>query len=237
MCVTPSATSSPSSSSAVAPTSPSRPCAGWSGGGRGRWCSPRTIPTCSTTRAPSSSRPARPTVEVVGFDAEATDGHAALVDDLFDRFGDFDVVLVDVRGARRPIRSRGRCRGRPRDRAHQLLGHDLGRGTGRPAAHAAGPRHDRGTVVGRRRARSSLQLRVRLVEGGDGRVPPGPRRQPRRHRRARHGRAPGIRALEDDRGPRRRRRCRPRPTRWPTRSSPASRGAARPCGFPARSVT
>ena len=34
------------------------------------------------------------TVEVVGFDAEATDSHAALVDDLFDRFGDFDVVLV-----------------------------------------------------------------------------------------------------------------------------------------------
>jgi decaprenylphospho-beta-D-erythro-pentofuranosid-2-ulose 2-reductase len=34
------------------------------------------------------------TVEVVAFDAEATDSHAALVDDLFDRFGDFDVVLV-----------------------------------------------------------------------------------------------------------------------------------------------
>ena len=34
------------------------------------------------------------TVEVVAFDAEATDTHAALVDDLFDRFGDFDVVLV-----------------------------------------------------------------------------------------------------------------------------------------------
>jgi decaprenylphospho-beta-D-erythro-pentofuranosid-2-ulose 2-reductase len=34
------------------------------------------------------------TVEVVGFDAEATETHAALVDDLFDRFGDFDVVLV-----------------------------------------------------------------------------------------------------------------------------------------------
>jgi decaprenylphospho-beta-D-erythro-pentofuranosid-2-ulose 2-reductase len=34
------------------------------------------------------------TVEVVGFDAEATATHAALVDDLFDRFGDFDVVLL-----------------------------------------------------------------------------------------------------------------------------------------------
>jgi len=34
------------------------------------------------------------TVEVVGFDAEATHTHAALVDDVFDRFGDFDVVLV-----------------------------------------------------------------------------------------------------------------------------------------------
>src|SRR4029453_5423908 len=30
----------------------------------------------------------------VGFHAAATDTHAALVDDLFDRFGDFDVVLV-----------------------------------------------------------------------------------------------------------------------------------------------
>jgi decaprenylphospho-beta-D-erythro-pentofuranosid-2-ulose 2-reductase len=34
------------------------------------------------------------TVEVVGFDAEATETHAALVDDAFDRFGDIDVVLV-----------------------------------------------------------------------------------------------------------------------------------------------
>jgi decaprenylphospho-beta-D-erythro-pentofuranosid-2-ulose 2-reductase len=34
------------------------------------------------------------TVEVVPFDADATDTHPALVDDLFDRFGDFDVVLV-----------------------------------------------------------------------------------------------------------------------------------------------
>jgi len=34
------------------------------------------------------------TVEVVGFDADATESHPALVDDLFDRFGDFDVVLV-----------------------------------------------------------------------------------------------------------------------------------------------
>jgi decaprenylphospho-beta-D-erythro-pentofuranosid-2-ulose 2-reductase len=34
------------------------------------------------------------TVEVVRFDAEATDGHPALVDDLFDRFGDFDLVFL-----------------------------------------------------------------------------------------------------------------------------------------------
>lgn len=34
------------------------------------------------------------TVEVVAFDAEATDEHPALVDDLFDRFGDFDVVMI-----------------------------------------------------------------------------------------------------------------------------------------------
>lgn len=33
-------------------------------------------------------------VEVVPFDAEATDTHTAMIDDLFDRFGDFDVVLI-----------------------------------------------------------------------------------------------------------------------------------------------
>jgi len=34
------------------------------------------------------------TVEVVPFDADAVDGHTALVDGWFDRFGDFDVVLI-----------------------------------------------------------------------------------------------------------------------------------------------
>jgi decaprenylphospho-beta-D-erythro-pentofuranosid-2-ulose 2-reductase len=34
------------------------------------------------------------TVDVVPFDADATDEHAALVDDLFDRYGDFDLVLL-----------------------------------------------------------------------------------------------------------------------------------------------
>ncbi len=33
-------------------------------------------------------------VETVAFDASDVDGHAALVDDVFDRFGDIDVVLV-----------------------------------------------------------------------------------------------------------------------------------------------
>jgi decaprenylphospho-beta-D-erythro-pentofuranosid-2-ulose 2-reductase len=33
-------------------------------------------------------------VVAVEFDAEATDGHGAFVDDVFDRFGDFDLVLV-----------------------------------------------------------------------------------------------------------------------------------------------
>lgn len=33
------------------------------------------------------------TVEVVPFDADDTDAHPTLVDDLFDRFGDFDLVL------------------------------------------------------------------------------------------------------------------------------------------------
>ena len=34
------------------------------------------------------------TVEPVAFDATATDTHAAFVDETFDRFGDFDLVLV-----------------------------------------------------------------------------------------------------------------------------------------------
>ena len=34
------------------------------------------------------------TVETVAFDANATDTHAGFVDDMFDRFGDFDLVLI-----------------------------------------------------------------------------------------------------------------------------------------------
>ena len=71
---------------------------------------------------------------------------------------------------------------------------------GTPAS--AGPRHDRRAVVGRRRARPQVELRLRLDQGRARRVLPGPRRQPGRHRRARHGRAARLRAHEDDRGPR-----------------------------------
>jgi decaprenylphospho-beta-D-erythro-pentofuranosid-2-ulose 2-reductase len=47
-----------------------------------------------TTTADELRRAGATDVEVVKFDAAATGAHAELVDDLFDRFGDFDVVLL-----------------------------------------------------------------------------------------------------------------------------------------------
>ena len=62
-----------------------------------------------------------------------------------------------------------------------------------------GPRHDRGAVVRRRRAGPAIELRVRIEQGRPRRLLPGPRRQPRRHRRAHRDRAARVRAHEDDR--------------------------------------
>jgi len=46
-------------------------------------------PTADELRAAGAT-----TVEVVPFDADATDTHTAMIDGLFERFGDFDVVLI-----------------------------------------------------------------------------------------------------------------------------------------------
>ena len=99
-----------------------------------------------------------------------------------------------------------------------------------------GPRPPRRAVERRRRAGAQGQLRVRLVEGRPRRLRPGPRRRPRRVGRQRARRAPGLRALADDRGDeggavrhhagRRRRRH---------RQGAAPRAAAR-CGCRARCV-
>ena len=63
-----------------------------------------------------------------------------------------------------------------------------------------GPRPARRAVERRRRAGAQGELRLRLVEGRARRLRPGPRRRPRRLRRQRARRAPGLRALPDDRG-------------------------------------
>ena len=47
-----------------------------------------------TTAADELRAEGATTVDVVAFDADATDAHQALVDELFDRYGDFDVVLI-----------------------------------------------------------------------------------------------------------------------------------------------
>ena len=61
--------------------------------------------------------------------------------------------------------------------------------------------HARRAVVGGRRARPSLQLRLRLDEGRAGRVLHRAHRGAARRRHRRHGRPPRLRAHEDDRGP------------------------------------
>ena len=146
--------------------------------------------------------------------------------DVFARLGDFDLVLLafgvlgdqdagrarraEARSDRRDQLHRRRCRSRV-----PLVG----------ALRTPGPRHARRALVRRRRAGPAVELRLRLPQGRARRVLPGPRRQPRRHRRARAGRPARLRAHQDDRGHgpaplstdarggrrRDRRRARPRP--------------------------
>ena len=184
-CATHSATSSRCSSSAAAPTSRSRPCAG------------------------SSDRRAR-TVVLAAHHPDALDAardellrrrrhhrgsrrlrrrrhrhHTARsIDDCFDRFGDFDVVLLAFGVLGDQAEAEHDAAAALEIARVNYLGTVSVAVPVRQRLQAAGPRDDRGAVVGRGRARPPLELRVRLVEGRDGRVPPGPRRQPRRDRRA-----------------------------------------------------
>ena len=124
----------------------------------------------------------------------------AFVDDVFEPRRRHRPRAPRVRRARRPGGGRARRPRRGRHRRGRTTSGSVSVGGAARAAHArAGPRHDRGAVVGRRRAGPAVELRLRLVEGGHGRVLPGPRRQPRRHRRAGHDRAARVRAHEDDR--------------------------------------
>ena len=68
----------------------------------------------------------------------------------------------------------GARRGRHRHR--ELRRRGLGDRAHRAADARPGPRHDRRAVVGGRGTGPALELRVRIVEGGHGRVLPGPRR-------------------------------------------------------------
>ena len=51
-------------------------------------------PRRSSRRPTTCAAPAPATVDVVAFDALATDGHDAFVDDIFTRHGDFDLVIL-----------------------------------------------------------------------------------------------------------------------------------------------
>ena len=81
-------------------------------------------------------------------------------------------------GLRRPGRpdaGRGRPRRRHRGRHRQLHRGRHRRPGGGPAPASPGPRNPARPVDGRRGAGPTGQLRLRLVEGGHGRVLPGPR--------------------------------------------------------------
>ena len=130
-------------------------------------------------------------VHTVAFDALDPASHETVLGKVFAE-GDIDLVLLafGVLGDQaRDERDR-----RPRSRRADQL-HRRGVGVRSPRGPAgAGPRLARGALLGRGRARPPLQLHLRLEQGGAGRVRPGSRRRPARHRRARDGRPPGVRA-------------------------------------------
>ena len=200
----------------------------------------RPPPRRARGRAPRRcARPGATTVEVGARSTPTTtDTHAAFVDDLFDRFGDFDVVLVafGVLGDQAEAEH---------DAAAAL---DIARvnylgavSVAVPVAHrlrAQGHGTHRGAVVGRRRAGPALELRLRLVEGRDRRA------SSRASATASSAPActcmvvrPGFVHTKMTEGLERGAAVDDAPTRSPTRSSPASRAGARPSGCPARCAT
>ena len=190
-------------------------------------------------RADLAAARRRRTVETVAFDAAATDTHDAFVDDVFDRFGDIDLVAPRVRRARRPgPRPSTTPTPRSTSRGSNYVGAVSVAVPVVAAPAHAGPRDDRGAVVGGGRARPPVELRLRLVEG----------RASTRSSRASatassapgvHGddRATRVRAHEDDRGPGRRRRSSTTPEAVADAIVHGLARGRRPSGCPARCAT
>src|SRR5205085_1236352 len=82
----------------------------------------------------------------------------------------------------------------------QLRGGRLDRLGRRPPPPGPGPRHPRRPRLGGRRAPAAGQLRLRLLQGGHGRLLHRPRRRTARQRREGHRRAARLRAHADDGG-------------------------------------
>ena len=194
---------SPSSSSGAGRRSRSPRSASSSRTAPAPWCWLPGARSRSPSRSPSCEALGATRVETVAFDAAATDTHEAFVDDVFERYGDLDLVVLafGVLGDQEEAERDGAAA------AEIARVNYLGAvSVTIPVANAPpgpGPRHDRGALVGRRRAGPPLELRLRLVEGGARRVLPGSGRQPHRHGRPRDDRPPRLRAHEDDRRPRR----------------------------------
>ena len=169
------------SCSAAPPTSRSRPCRKLvAGRARTRRARRHASPKRCDAASPRAARRRRVRGRPVAFDATDFASHEAFVDDTFDRFGDFDLVLVafGVLGDQE----------RAEHDAAAALEIVQTNYTGAVSVtvplverlRAPGPRHARAAVVGRRRARAPLELRVRLVEGRHRRLLPRPRRPPGR---------------------------------------------------------
>ena len=140
------------------------------------------------------------TVEMVHWDATDVESHRKVIDDVFDRYGDIDLVYAPagILGSQEAFEADPVFAAKAIEinfaglvSACLVVADRLKR---------PGPRRDRPDVLGRRGACPQGQLRLRVVQGRPRRLRPGPRRLARRNRRPGHGRPAGIRAHQDDRG-------------------------------------
>ena len=146
----------------------------WPAGPRTRW-----------SRSPTTSGPRARRSSSRHWDATDVASHAKVIGDIFDEFGDIDLVYAPA-GI---LGSQDAFEADPVVRRHggrdQLRRPGLGQPRRRRPTEGAGPRRARAHVLGRRPPGPQGQLRLRLDQGRTRRLRPGPRRQPGGHRRAR----------------------------------------------------
>ena len=199
-------------------TSRWRQSAGSSGAGRRESCSRRASPRRATRRPRICAPPARPRSTRVAFDGTDFASHETFVNAIFDRFGDFDLVLV----AFGVLGDQDRAEHDPAAALEIVQTNFTGTvSVTVPLAarlRTPGPRHTGAPLVGRGRARPPLELRLRGIEGRYRRLLPGPRGVARDERRTRDDRPARLRAHEDDQGHEGRAALGHAPTRSPTRS-------------------